>query len=168
MKPEVSHVPSSIFRECLFFRYILSMPLTCQPWSKWAVVYVIMMVPSVIKKERQKKIEKRKERKKRQKDWYLEMTMPNFGWKRYWVWSMKRASVLNLRYDKECLSKNKVFKVAFSCLQNYKLFCSLNKHFQISSHPCHKPLSENISPKTYMKEPLKPHGRKWSPHDPSQ
>lgn len=130
MNPEVSHIPAGIFRECLFFCYIPGMPLTCQPWSKWAVVCVIMMVPSVIKKERPKKKKKKTERLVFGDD----QIMPNLGWRSYWVWSQKIASVLNVRCDKESVSpKIKFPKFHFLA---YKIrIINSNKHFQISSHP---------------------------------
>lgn len=75
------------------------------------------------------------------------------------MWSTKIASLLNVRSDKESVSP-KIKFLKFHLL-GYKIrIISLNNHFQISSYPPPKPLSENISPTTYKKEPLKPHGRK--------
>lgn len=131
-------VMSWSFGECLLCdtRHAIDQS-TCQ----WAVVYAIMMAPSVIRKK---------------KGWYLTMTRPCSSWAKgdARVWSIETASMLNVSVTESLFLKFQKKFLQFHFLIYKVRFIRLTKHFQISSHPPHSSLSENVFPTAYMKEPL--------------
>lgn len=81
---------------------------------------------------------------------------------------IETASMLNGSVTKSLFLKFQKKFLQFHFLVYKVRFRRLTKHFQISSHPPHSSLSENVFPTAYMKEPLQVLGDGWGAQCPPQ